>query len=325
MVRAHHEQSEGEQDVSYTFSELAVEPSPLWEHFGFPVVFGSDPCDQMVIESSLVLDLIDYTGSGTSFGFGFDPNGNTDYDCDEITLDLTIESFEGQVGQSPLIFSTTAQAGLIGHWKMNDNADTTTVADNSGYNNDGIAQYNTSVLHQTGIIDGALDFDGTTDYVDCGNSTDFDITDAITISAWVKFDSLGISQGIVDKGTGSNDGVMRLWIFKGNNNVYFDAPQDIIRINGSPAGGFSIDTWYHIAATYDKDAGANNLNLYINGTNVATSTDTDAMGTNSANLIIGARKEGLDSFFDGLIDQVRIFNKALSESEVEDLYDEGWI
>ncbi|MHC4215014.1 MAG: hypothetical protein ACYSWP_16770, partial [Planctomycetota bacterium] len=59
MVQVHHEQSQGGRDVAYTFSELAVEYSKLWEHFGFPLVFG--PVDRpMVIESSLILDLIVY-------------------------------------------------------------------------------------------------------------------------------------------------------------------------------------------------------------------------------------------------------------------------
>jgi hypothetical protein len=50
MVRVHHEQGQGGQDVAYTFSELAVEPSPLWERFGSPLEFG--PVDRpMVIES----------------------------------------------------------------------------------------------------------------------------------------------------------------------------------------------------------------------------------------------------------------------------------
>ena len=111
MVRVHHKQSQGGQDVAYTFSELAVEYSELWEHFGFPLVFG--PVDRpMVIESSLILDLIDYTGGGTSFGFGFDPNGNTDYDFDEITLELTVESFTDEIQTQFITITTLADTHL---------------------------------------------------------------------------------------------------------------------------------------------------------------------------------------------------------------------
>jgi hypothetical protein len=111
MVRVHHEQGQGGQDVAYTFSELAVEPSPLWERFGSPLEFG--PVDRpMVIESSLVLDLIDYTGGGKSFGFGFDPNGNTDYDFDKITLELTIESFTDEIQTRSITITTLADTRL---------------------------------------------------------------------------------------------------------------------------------------------------------------------------------------------------------------------
>ena len=110
MVRIHHEQSQGGQDVAYTFSELAVEYSALWEHFGFPLEFGPD--DQMVIESSLILDLIDYAGGGKSFGFGFDPNGNTDYDFDKITLELTTESFTDEIQTQSITITTLADTRL---------------------------------------------------------------------------------------------------------------------------------------------------------------------------------------------------------------------
>jgi hypothetical protein len=111
MVRIHHEQSQGGRDVAYTFSELAVEYSKLWEHFGFPLVFG--PVDRpMVIESSLILDLIVYAGSGKSFGFGFYPNGNTDYDFDEITLELTTESFTDKIQIQPITLTTLAETRM---------------------------------------------------------------------------------------------------------------------------------------------------------------------------------------------------------------------
>ena len=111
MVRVHHEQSQGGQDIAYTFSELAVEYSELWEHFGFPLVFG--PVDRpMVIESSLILVLIVYAGSGTSFGFGFDPNGNNDYDFDKITLVLTTESFTDEIQTQYITITTLADTRL---------------------------------------------------------------------------------------------------------------------------------------------------------------------------------------------------------------------
>ncbi|RLG23281.1 hypothetical protein DRN85_09655, partial [Methanosarcinales archaeon] len=193
LTPVYHDQTAGTEERVYIFSALNDEFSPLWN------IFNPDN-PNMAGFSSALLQLIDYAGNGTPFGFGFDPNGVDGYDFDQITLDLTVESFEGTYVQSPLTFTTTGQAGLIGYWAMDDNIDDTIVLDSSGNEYHGTAQYNTSVLHQTGIIDGALDFDGANDYINCGNSTDFDITDAITISAWVKFDTLSTNyQTIVAK------------------------------------------------------------------------------------------------------------------------------
>jgi len=328
MMQAHHEQSQGEQDVAYTFSELTVESSPLWEHFGYPLVFGPD--GQMVIESSLVLDLIDYAGSGTSFGFGFYPNGNVDYNFDQITLELTIESFEGPVEQSSLILTTTDESGLIGHWTMDDNAASTVVIDSSGNNNDGLALYNTSVLHQTGIIDGALDFDGTSDYIDCGNSTDFDITDAITISAWVNFDTLSTNfQTIVAKrgattdhvanyalrtGPGQNQDQLQFYYHDGTDwHVYTTSNARLV------AG-----RWYHIVAAFTYGTGSS-MKCYVDNDlltgNWNLGDGNSPVPTNTKPVTIGGLTTG--GYLGGIIDNVMIFNKALSQQQISTLYNSG--
>ena len=111
MVRVHHKQSQGGRDVAYTFSELAVESSERWKRLGLPLTFGpvGRPMD---IQPPLILDLIDYAGSGKSFGFGFDPNGKTDYDFDEITLELTVESFTDEIQTQPITFTTLTDTCL---------------------------------------------------------------------------------------------------------------------------------------------------------------------------------------------------------------------
>ncbi|RKY12273.1 MAG: hypothetical protein DRP65_01765 [Planctomycetota bacterium] len=324
MMQAHHEQSQGEQDVAYTFSELTVESSPLWEHFGYPLVFGPD--GQMVIESSLVLDLIDYAGSGTSFGFGFYPNGNVDYNFDQITLELTIESFEGPVEQSSLILTTTDESGLIGHWTMDDNAASTVVIDSSGNNNDGLALYNTSVLHQTGIIGGALDFDGTNDYIDCGNSVDFNITDAITISAWVKFDTVAVNhQTIVAKRGAIADQVANYVLRTGPN-----ANQDQIQFYYHDGTDWHVYTtsnanliagrWYHIVATFTFGTAAS-MKCYLNNNVLAGNWNrgdgNSPVPTNTKPVTIGGLTTG--KYLDGIIDDVRLYDRALSDSEIETL------
>jgi hypothetical protein len=90
----------GCEDLIYTFSGLNDESSALWN------VFNHDN-PKMAGYSSLLLQLIDYAGNGTGFGFSFDPNGISAYTFEEITLDLMVESFRDQVDQYIITFTTS--------------------------------------------------------------------------------------------------------------------------------------------------------------------------------------------------------------------------
>jgi hypothetical protein len=92
-----------------------------------------------------------------------------------------------------------------------------------------------------------------------------------------------------------------------------------------------VNTWSHIAATYDSTTGV--LNLYDNGTLIATSTAPvgTQIGFNEHELSIGSRQSGgpgggtgpYDLSFHGLVDEVEIFNRALSQAEVASIYNAG--
>ena len=315
MVRVHHEQSQGGQDVAYTFSELAVEYSALWEHFGFPLEFGPD--DQMVIESSLILDLIDYAGGGTSFGFGFDPNGNTDYDFDEITLELTAESFDGTNIQSPLRLFTKGIPGLVAHWAMNDNVASTTILDSSGNGNDGTAQQNTEDISTAGIIDGALDFNGTSDYVDCGDGAGLDFgTGDFSICMWMKTSS-SLAMRLVNKRDASNIGYE---ITTNTSGQIRAGIGDSSGYTQGVGGTVNDNAWHHVAITYDRDG---SVSLYVDAGTPSTADISIRSGSidNSESFRIG-RLRLPDKYFDGTIDDLRIFNHVLSADEIVDLYNE---
>jgi len=206
---------------------------------------------------------------------------------------------------------------LIGHWKMNDNLPTTNVIDSSGYGNDGTAQQNTNVLTTGGKINTALSFDGIADEINCGHDSSLDITSAITISVWFRIDAFGGSQqDIVSKEnyyrimfyTGAAHKDLRSWLTIGGSPLY-------IRTNEV----MSIDTWYHAVMTYDENGGADNWKLYING--VLKAFDTQVGPINSAptkDIKIGH----WGGYFDGKIDDVRIYDRALSEHEINVIYNE---
>ena len=329
MVRVHHAQSQGGQDVAYTFSELDVEYSPLWEHFGFPLVFG--PAERpMVIESSLILDLIDYAGGGTSFGLGFDTNGNTDYNFDEITLELVVESFGDELESSSLVISTTGNTSIVGYWAMDDNAASRFVADRSGNGNDGTSVQQTSISHRVSSFNGALSFDGAGDYIDLGQGGSLDDlpADDFTVSAWIYDESATgkeIIMGVFPDGTagwilrkqGMGTGLyIDFWAAYSTNNAYF----------ATPAGSLESDSWHHVAAVWQADT--KTCMIYIDGSE--SSYVTALAGKGEYNSDASYPKEigrmayiGGIQFFEGMMDEVKIFNRTLSAVEVAALGSEA--
>ena len=92
-------QGAGAADRVYTLSKLNDPCSLLWNIFGpAPVTFGAN--NSLSISSSVILELIDYAGTGATFGFGIDPAGGSSYNYDYISLDVTIESFENGTSQT---------------------------------------------------------------------------------------------------------------------------------------------------------------------------------------------------------------------------------
>ena len=173
----------------------------------------------------------------------------------------------------------------------------------------------------TGQIDGSVDFDGTDDYVNCGSHSSLNITDAITIEAWVKVDVLDSNyQGIVAN-----------WNSLGGTRKYglFIDPSNKFSMHLSSTGSDNVNVisnlvptigqWYHIIGTRSSD---NNMFLYING---VKQTDTDTISgiyNNIQTSTIGWFNSNIYSF-DGTIDQVRITNDARTAAEIKADYNSG--
>ena len=198
---------------------------------------------------------------------------------------------------------------LIAHWKLNDNAADTVVADASGSGNNATSVQNTSVVHITGQIDGAIDFNGTTDKATC--ATDSIGTGPISVACWFRasgYGALGVGR-IIDNG--------KYFLF-------FDSATKMTLTsnaggNTHKTGNLSLDTTYHFVATRDA-AGASYL--YLNGDVVGGvgASGTPAAGTTA--LVIGNRA-GNDRGFDGWIDDLRIYNEVLTAGQVKAIWASG--
>ncbi len=154
----------------------------------------------------------------------------------------------------------------------------------------------------------ALVFDGLNDYIQAPDDNSLDITN-LTLSAWI---NPGILNGrIIDKETSG-----------GSNGYIMDTFNSKIRLcaSGCVSSNTTLSTgvWHHIVVTFD----GTNTRFYLDGKSDGSSTTVTSVSTNALNLRIGADQDGAN-VFNGSIDEVKIYNYALSEDEVKIDYNHG--
>jgi hypothetical protein len=203
--------------------------------------------------------------------------------------------------------------GLVGWWKL-DEGSGNTAADAGDKGLDGSLVGDTSWVD--GIVAGALAFDGDGDYVDVGKDPAFDITQQITVSAWIKVNAFNKKfQAIVTKG----DSAWRLQRNYNNNTLEFACSGLVVSGNRWGSIHCTVDVndgmWHHVAGTYD----GSQICLYVDGKLDASSTASGTIKINNQPVYIGGNSERPDRFWNGLIDDVRLYSYALTADEVAEL------
>jgi len=204
-------------------------------------------------------------------------------------------------------------ATLVSQWRLDEGTGTTTrdsVASRSGTLTNGAAW-------TTGRSSGAVTMDGVNDFI---TLPALEVTgQAFSIAAWVKNTSFptGVAQAFVDKGTNSTE-QGTYWLIgqansEGQNRLRFRLRTGTTTTTlTASTGTLPTNTWYHVAATFD----GSRMRLYLNGNEVGSIAKTGwlARGTGVA-LNIGRAPDGT-SYLRGAIDDVRIYNSALTKYEV---------
>ncbi|HPD48623.1 MAG TPA: phage tail protein [Anaerohalosphaeraceae bacterium] len=216
-----------------------------------------------------------------------------------------------------IIIHYSSAPPLVAHYQLNDNAANTTVADASGNGHTGTASRNTSSMTVAGKINSALAFNGTDDYVNIPDHVDLRLTGGGTILAWIKPNSSGETAGrIVDKSTTTTAVNGYAFTIGSNGKLTF-------QVNGeasiSVAEYMTYGEWVHVAVTFDGVR----ARFYVNGVLVSDQAYTALPPNVAGDVRIGQRAGADDRTFDGAIDDVRIYSRALTRGEILKIYNGG--
>jgi hypothetical protein len=203
--------------------------------------------------------------------------------------------------------------GLVGHWSFDGkymNWATNQALDSSGQGNNGtLVNMSTTTSPTRGVIGQALSFNGTSSTVTISNATSLQLNGSFSACVWTRIES-SATQVILEQWYPSVG-----WHIGIASNVIF-SDVDGTNANRIQSGTLLLHTWYDVCLIYNGTS----QTLYINGSSVASHASGASPGS-SQPIYIGSN--GVNSFFSGALDDVRIYNRALSPQEVQTLYDLG--
>lgn len=202
--------------------------------------------------------------------------------------------------------------GLTASYQMSDGSGST-LTDNSGNGNNATLSAGTSWVASPVTFEGnALAFDGTDDNVQIPHHSSHEISTAITLEAWVYASSTSSVQDVITNSS-----------FTNNTGYAFPRTDDgwshisyWLHIGGAwrtmTAAYPSLNSWHHLAATYD---GAN-MKIYIDGLLAGSQAQTGNITTNS-NLLSLGNQPGFSEYFGGYADEMRVWNVARTQAQIQ--------
>ena len=214
----------------------------------------------------------------------------------------------GNLGTSSAVSVTVgnAVAGLVAAYSFNEGSGAV-LNDRSGRGHTGTISGAT--WSTEGRFGGALSFDGVNDWVTVNDSAALDLTTGMTLEAWVRPASLTTVRMVVLKertgglayALASSDTSAAVGYIRTTSDQTVTAPSPLV-----------LTTWTHVAVTYDGST----LRLFVNGAQVSSRAVSGAVTTSSGVLRIGGSSLG-GVYFSGLVDEVRIYNRALTPGEIQ--------
>lgn len=205
------------------------------------------------------------------------------------------------------IMSIAAEEGLVGYWPF-DEGSGKVAKDASETGNDGKFVDNPKWVN--GKFGMALEFDGKSNYVAVPDNATLDITSNLTIMVWFNPKDVLTSRRMMSK----NNSIFVIFDFGDPNTVEL-----LVKPNNdfveSKTKDWKVGEWYHFAGTFDGKT----LRVYINGELEGEKDIGQKIATSDLELWIGADDFGRPTdYFPGIIDEVRIYNKTLTEAQIKE-------
>jgi hypothetical protein len=200
--------------------------------------------------------------------------------------------------------------GLVAYYPINENV---YANDLSGNNNNGTVHGATLTVDRHGVSNQAYNFNGVDNYIEILYSSSLNLSQQISISFWAKFETSANyywPYHIIEKygcwGTGQREADMNWGVETPDG--YFN----IFTLN------YEYDRFYHFVMIYD----GSKLSTYVDGVLKGSVNANGTIMTNLNNIYIGKYTLGDGYFFDGTLDDIRIYNRALTDQEISALYNE---
>lgn len=210
---------------------------------------------------------------------------------------------------------TPASTNLVGRWQMNGNAN-----DSTPYSNNGTVTGASLTTDRFGSSNSAYSFNGTSNQISIPNPTPNFISSnnaPFTISLWLRPTNLTTStfRSIIGNETYNVSG-FRFGLESWGQVIFWtgESGGNLVTPIGSTTN-LSLNTWYHVAVTYDGSV----FKLYVNGNPEATSASGRTIKSNTNNLVLAGGTGGVDRFAGGM-DDLRLWSRTLTAPEIQAIY-----
>ena len=201
-----------------------------------------------------------------------------------------------------------------------------------GTPDDSLGNYNGTLVngttYGTGIINQGFSFDGVNDYVDLGNNLDFDGSTPFSFNVWINPTALQAAS-IISKQDGSPKYTGYRLNITANGQIQFLLIDDYSTNNRltvqTSTSMFPYGVFSMITVTYDGSKNTSGIKIYVNGISKSFSSFNNFTGSSSNTISSKIGSFPLNSYyyFNGIIDDLSVFNKQLTSTEVTELYNSG--